>query len=373
MGDIDLVRPLGLAGIRCAVVALPGEQARFSRFTVAALDYADAWEDEARLLEILIDFGERQRERPVLYYETDGEMLLVARHRARLAPIYRFLVPDVERALDLIDKGRFTDLARRLGLPVPRTCRLELTREHPPSELEIAYPFIIKPVTRRWGPVGVRGKAMEITSATELGRLWPRLRRDGTDFVAQELIPGPESRVESYHAFLTATGEVLGEFTGRKIRTWPVAYGHSTALETSDAPDVMALGRSCARRLGVAGALKLDFKRGPRGDPHLLEVNPRYSLWHHLGAVAGVNLPAIAYAHLTGSGAGLIPTARAGVTWCKLRHDFLAARAGGMGRWEWLRWASASHAKRAIAWDDPLVVARTLIHRIRQRAGAGAA
>ena len=44
MGSIDLVRPLGLAGIRCAVVAHPTNIARFSRFTDAVIEWADPWE-----------------------------------------------------------------------------------------------------------------------------------------------------------------------------------------------------------------------------------------------------------------------------------------------------------------------------------------
>ena len=43
-------------------------------------------------------------------------------------------------------------------------------------------------------------------------------------------------------------------------------------------------------RLGLKGLVKLDFKRADDETLHLLEVNPRFSLWHHLGAVAGVNL-----------------------------------------------------------------------------------
>ena len=44
--------------------------------------------------------------------------------------------------------------------------------------------------------------------------------------------------------------------------------------------------------LGLRGVAKLDFKRTAAGELVLLEVNPRFNLWHLPGAVAGVNLPA---------------------------------------------------------------------------------
>ena len=49
-------------------------------------------------------------------------------------------------------------------------------------------------------------------------------------------------------------------------------------------------------RLAFVGVVKLDYKRDPRtGRFYLLEVNPRFNLWNHLGAAAGVNLPLLAY------------------------------------------------------------------------------
>jgi D-aspartate ligase len=89
------------------------------------------------------------------------------------------------------------------------------------------------------------------------------------------------------------SGAIVGEFTGRKIRTFPRDYGHSTAVEIVSLPDVAEVGRDVVARLGVRGVAKLDFKRDDHGRLHLLEINPRFNLWHHPDAVAGVNLPAM--------------------------------------------------------------------------------
>ena len=86
MGDMDLMRPLGLAGIDCAVAVPPGAGARYSRFTRHALDWFSPWEQPEALVEELIRFGETQSERPVLYFQSDAELLLVSRNRKRLGP-----------------------------------------------------------------------------------------------------------------------------------------------------------------------------------------------------------------------------------------------------------------------------------------------
>ena len=107
-------------------------------------------------------------------------------------------------------------------------------------------------------------------------------------------------------------------------------YGHTTALEITDAADVRRQGRDIVERLALTGVAKLDFKRDPQGNLRLLEINPRFNLWHHPGALAGVNIPALVYADLAGLPRPPAMPAKAGVRWCRLWKDFPAARAAGM-------------------------------------------
>src|SRR5206468_4526041 len=178
----------------------------------------------------------------------------------------------------------------------------------------------------QWTAIGGAAKALRLDSPLSMVSLWPRQDAAGIPFQHQQLIPGPETCIESYHVYVDEHGETVGEFTGRKIRTWPPAYGDSTALVITEAPDVTALGRELVRRLGLRGVAKLDFKRAPDGQLYLLEVNPRFTLWHHLGARAGVNIPALGYAGLAGLPRGRVLQARAGVRSGKPRDDVAAAR-----------------------------------------------
>src|SRR5215210_1181313 len=113
--------------------------------------------------------------------------------------------------------------------------------------------------------------------------------------------------------------------TGRKIRTRPVRFGATTALVITDDPDLQAFGRDVIDRLALTGPLKIDVKRDPQGAIWLLEVNARFTLWAHPGALAGVNLTAVAYADLTGTPPPVVAP-RPGVRWCDPLQDLAAAR-----------------------------------------------
>lgn len=360
LGDMDLLRPLGLAGIRCAVVASEGSWLAHSRYTERILPFDAERGSEEELIEVLERFGAGQAQQPVLYYEEDAHLLMVSRHRHRLAATFRFALPDADLIERLVDKGRFQRMAEELSLPVPRARRLRPTPDAEAPDLDLRFPLVIKPLTRResWAAVDRSGgKAIRVDRPDDLRALWPSLWPAGIDLLAQELIPGPETRIESYHVYVDGQGQVAGEFTGRKLRTHPAVCGHSTALTVTDsrgeAADVAALGRDVAARVGLRGVAKFDFKRAPDGSLHLLEINPRFNLWHHLGAVAGVNLPALVYADLTGRARPLPAVARPGPCWCRLDKDRLAAREAGMSTLSWLGWVARCEA-RPIAWDDPM-------------------
>jgi predicted ATP-grasp superfamily ATP-dependent carboligase len=371
LGDIDLVRALGLAGIRSDVVAPPGAPSRYSRHTRHALDWIDPFTFPDQLVDLLVRYGQAQDRPPTLFYQDDASLLLISRHRTRLARAFRFVVPEATLVDDLADKARFQALAERIGLPVPAARAMYPASESPPTDLPFEGPFIVKPLMRRpesWSPIAGTSKALLLRSLAELQLWWPRLAHARIPVLAQALVPGPERGIESYHVYVDERGERVAEFTGRKIRTYPAEFGDSSAVEIVDLPDLVELGRDLTRRLGLRGVAKFDFKRRADGSFALLEVNPRFTLWHHPAALAGLNIPALVHADVAGLGrARPAMRARSGVRWCKVWTDHAAARAEGVPFLAWLLWAMRCEAKRAIAWNDPLPLLEAGAHALLSR------
>ena len=365
MGDMDLLRPLALAGVSCAVVSRPGVPSLYSRYARAHLAWDDYSSDTGKLLDALVGFGAAQTEPPVLFYEEDGQALFVSRHRERLAKTFRFVAAEPNLVEDLLDKARFQALAERSGLPVPPARRVDPAATEP-AHLGLRFPLIVKPLTRldRWNDAFGLSKALYAENLDALRALWPRLSTLGIELVAQEFIRGPEARIESYHCYVDRQGRIAGEFTGRKIRTYPLRFGHTTALEITDAADVRSLGRDIVEQLALSGVAKLDFKRDMQGNLRLLEINPRFTLWHHPGALAGVNIPALVYADLTGSPRPSPARLKVGLRWCRPWKDFPAAREQGVPLMAWTRATLSCEAKSTLSFDDPLPFLRATLFRL---------
>jgi predicted ATP-grasp superfamily ATP-dependent carboligase len=384
IGDLSLVRALGRAGIPVVLVA--GSRtpvAAHSRYTREVLEVPSFVDAPDAAVAALFEFG-RQHARPsVLFPQGDHDLLAVSRARDLLSAHFRFALPERELVEDLVDKRRFAALAERRGLPTPRTTTLR-QGELEPAALERwrTFPAILKPSMRtHWfdsrlhalTPHGPQ-KALRVESRHELASMLPSMRAYEGDFILQELVPGGEDHILSYHAY-ASDGRVIAEFTGRKVRTLPRSFGLSSCVEITDDAALRQLGRSFVAQVSFSGVVKLDFKRhADNGRLYLLEANPRFNLWHHPAALAGVNLPALVYRHVTED---TLPDrrleARAGVRWMSARDDFAAMReyraAGELTFGRWLLDLFGADIREDLALGDPGPTLRSALATLSRRGG----
>jgi D-aspartate ligase len=337
------------------VVCRRSSALRLSRYADDWLEDPDSGEDA--LVQTLLEYAARSVQPLVLYHQTDDALLFTSRRRNELAEGgIRFVVAEADLVEQLVNKAAFQDLASRLDLPTPPThvVRVNAADTDP---MPMAPPFLVKPLRRdgSW-EANNAGKAVLIQDRQEFNGLVARLQTTHSDVLVQGYVPGPESRIESYHVYVDSTGSIVGEFTGRKIRTYPTSYGYSTALVITKAEDVAAHGREVVAKLRLQGVAKMDFKRDPTGKLWLLEVNPRFNLWHRLGAEAGINLPALVHQDLTGLHRPHTFSAQEGVTYCRGLEDWRAARQEGVGLLTWLRFLTGSGTRSGLDPRDPLAL-----------------
>lgn len=368
-GDLNLLRCFAGSGVPLMVLSSQqGDPILYSRYCQQHRIIGSPATEPERAIDDLCRIGQTFTERPVLFYETDSMLLALSRYRDRLAPWFRFLLPPAELVEQLVDKIAFSALGQKHGFLLPKSITpRDLAR---PEDLgdHLTLPVVLKPgrhigwfgasVIQENG--GAPAKMLRADTMAEFLDLYPKVRSFTEDFLIQEYIPGGDDSIYSFHAYYDEHSRPLAYHAGRKIRTYPKDSGLSTYLELCKEPAVIDLGLALLKAINFVGPIKIDFKKDARrGKYYILEFNPRYTLWNYLGARSGINLPLIAYAHLTGHPPPPQTEYRTGLKWLAFENDLRAflkcyRPAGDLTLSSYLLSLASRKVHDVFAWDDPV-------------------
>ncbi len=382
-GDLTLVRPHGMADIPVVLATDdPRDVALRSRYVyghclVPGFDEANARATVSVLVELGARLHERFASKVPLVHGTDHQLELLYRYHRELSEHYLFTLNPEGLAWTLHDKERFYEVAEAAGIQVPRTRKPGNGPEHGLADLRD--PVLIKPRRKTaWAEIQQRllggfGKARVFQTKHELCE-HPAFEAYKHDLIVQEHVEGGAEALVSFHGYADEHGRILASFCGRKLRTWPRVAGESSFIELTLDRSVREVGTDAAYRLGLRGPFEVDMIRCARtGELFVLEINARFTLWHYLGAVHGVNLPAVAYTHLVGwPGVPIVGPYEPRVRWVDFYRDYKAYKEqrddGTITLSEWLSsLASGPVVYDTFSWSDPLPLSRWLRTFLQER------
>ena len=293
VNGLAAIRSLGRAGIEVLALDYRQSPLGFRSRYAKPVRVPDPADDESGFVSAVVEAG------PGVVFPThDPPLNALARNRARLDG---FLLPFPDwSVLEAIqDKRHQLETAHAAGVDIPATAYPETAAEARAAAEEIGLPVLVKPqhpdrFKRLFGRQAFRSE-----SVAELDNAYRQAEPFGP--MVQELVPGGDDELYSLGSYLSADGEALGLFSGRKLKQVPPLIGTCRVGEAVWVQDVVDAGVRLLRALGFHGISQVEFKRDPRdGRYKLMEVNPRLWQWHGLAAACGVDLPLIAYRDLTG-------------------------------------------------------------------------
>lgn len=288
----------------------------------------------------------------------DEAAALLARQRDALATRFCLTSPSWEVLEWAYDKRLTYRLAEEAGAGYPTTW-FPRTRQDV-AALDCPFPAILKPAIKAEANPFTLARAWRVNNRQELLTRYDEASRliDPDLIMVQELIPGGGEGQFSYAA-LCDKGIPVASLLARRVRQYPVDFGHASSLvETVDEPVVAAAAKRILARVGLTGLVELEFKRDPvSGTCKLLDLNARIWAWHSLAMRAGVDFPYLCWRLMQGLP---VPptTARTGVRWVRLATDIPAAvtliRQGRLGVRDYARSLIGPLEFAIISWDDPL-------------------
>ena len=290
--SLTAIRSLGRAG--CKVVAgapRGGGVGWASRFAARRFLHPSA-EDEPREFAAAVGRAASEHGAVAVLPAADVPTGALQLHRDALPPGARLVAPPAA-ALDLAhDKVRLTELAARLGVPVPDGFEGGPDAADDPRLANLGFPVVLKPARSRYLVDG-RWRAAAVSIARDRDELRAALRRGGPfaerPFLVQRLVPG-----EGRGVFLLARdGEVSCAFSHRRLREKPPWGGVSTLCEAAPPdPALLDSSRRLLAALRWSGVAMVEFKRDPAtGRAWLMEINGRFWGSMQLAVAAGIDFP----------------------------------------------------------------------------------
>lgn len=210
----------------------------------------------------------------VLVPTVDAELVPLAHRRDELLAVGTVLAAPPAEVLELaLDKAALADRCAPL-LRVPTTHVLDA------RALDVAwdFPVIVKPRSGS-GSRGVR-VVPDADALRDIGA--------DTGLIVQELLPGEEYSVD---VLADAGSRVVAAVPRTRTR---VDSGVSIAGTTLQDEGLIATATAVAEAIGLVGVANVQLRRDTRGEPALLEVNPRFPGALPLTVAAGADLPALA-------------------------------------------------------------------------------
>jgi D-aspartate ligase len=352
-------RSLARAGVPVYGVGGPYGLLRYSRHCDGYASLGRKFlEDDVyeRRLEWLEDGAPRGA---VLLPCNDDGLELVVRHRAMLEDLgYLPIEANDDVLAAMLDKERTYELARRIGIQTPATVTLQAGDDLAAIADQLEYPCAIKPLhsnlfARHFGD---RNKLLVARDPGELKQGWARMNELGLEAMVTEIVPGGDDRLLSYCGYLDERGELLTEFTFRKIRQFPPRFGLGCYVVSDWNPEVADAGLRFLRGIGLRGLFHVEFKRDSRDDQlKLIECNHRFTVEL---VFSPTNLPLLTYNRLLGRPLPSPGPYRAGKRLWNPVEDTRAARSyRRQGELSWAQWLrSLLHLQQfhAFRWDDPL-------------------
>lgn len=230
---------------------------------------------------------------------TEEVILLLGQERTAFEALCEIAMPAKAILQGTRDKAKTMALAKRLGVPVPRTFVAGTVEQALACAQELSRPIVLKPaLSRRYDPLTGAIEEFSVSYANDL----PTLERamafyEGrSSLLLQEYYEGEGQGVE----LLAWDGKALALFQHRRLCEIPVQGGASALRESVPLdPQLVTYAQRLTEALQWSGLLMIEFKVGQEG-AKLMEINGRVWGSLPLAVTSGMDFPGLLADHYRG-------------------------------------------------------------------------
>lgn len=251
------------------------------------------------LINVLTEFGETCKNKPVLFIASDQDLSIISSHRTVLRNYYNFTLPPDETIKSILNKEKFISLAERFHLPVPKSFWIKEIDKINEISKTLEFPFIIKPSWRNneWLRLFKEKKIFLIENKDVLQSTISIIKNFKTEYLIQEIIPGPEANIYCSFAILDKNSDPIDIGFCRKLTQYPPQFGNTSIAQPVYNEQLEKLSLDIFKKLNLIGYASIEFKLDMRDNQFkIIEITPnRFNRQFAVTNLIGLNLPLTLY------------------------------------------------------------------------------
>ena len=266
--SLALIRELGQRGVNVVCCEKEGVKAPLgfaSKHCSDARTLPDG-DYENALYDVCAEYLERDGKKPALMPVGAKTLAMLAKTdvRGRFSAVAGFCIP-TEEQLDIFnDKSRTALLAKSLGIPTPEV--------YSPDSPEIAFPCVVKPVCGEKFGLSAAQRYKIVHTRDEMQSCFSEFERlTGSAPIVQKYLSGGAFGCSA----VCRDGNIVSHICHRRIREYPVTGGPSSCCTAIHDERLLGYVSAAVKSVGYTGLAMFEFKADDRGEPFLLEINPR--------------------------------------------------------------------------------------------------
>lgn len=250
----------------------------------------------------------------------DPSLIPISENREKLTQYVNLTLPSHKSLMKTIDKTETLKLAKKIGVPTPKTFYIKTKSDIKDIAPKIQYPVVIKP-KRSWE---FKNKAyfshpFYANSASELVSTYAKVEKSFPQAMIQEYIPGYNLQV----GLIFDQGKPMAACAIKEHRTFPITGGLSVLRETIKLnPRILEYACSLLKSLNWHGIAEVEFRVDSRDfNPKLMEINARF--WGSMNAAikSGIDFPYMLYLLAKGEKINPIFSYKTGIKYRMLPED----------------------------------------------------
>lgn len=303
---LSIIQELGKNGIKCIAMDCVRSIGTYSKYA-SYQKCPDPLNNEDEFIHFLYNFCKNMGCKPVLFPTNDHWAVAISKNKKLISEVSFPVVADWDSVNVLINKDLFYEIGQKRNYLTPLSWNVEGTK----NLKTVNYPIVAKPLFRR---ISSNENLKDITENMDRLRFNLIKNKEGLSrfidaehefvekLIFQEYVYGMSDSMYTVGIYANKYSEILGLFTGHKVRGYPADSGDCIIGEYIKVPEyVIENTKKIVKDLRYSGIAEFEYKKDAvTGEFKLIEVNPRSWSWIGITPACGVSLPLIAYNDLCG-------------------------------------------------------------------------